>query len=120
MQREELFLNDIIEAANAIEKFLANTSEGEFFVNELLQSAVLYKLIIIGEAAARLSNDLKNRHSEIPWKKIVAFRNIVVHAYFSVNWQTVWTAATEEVKTLKQQVQEILKTDFPDFELRDE
>ena len=118
MSREELYLQDIIEAANAIEKFITNVSEENFVADELLQSAVLYKLTIVGEAAVRVSTELKNRHPDIKWKQIVGFRNIVVHAYFSVNWKTVWTAATEDVVTLKQQIQEILQTDFPDFELR--
>jgi len=45
---------------------------------------VLQKLIVIGEAAANLSPDLKARHPHIPWRAIVAFRKVMVHAYFSV------------------------------------
>ncbi len=118
MPREVLYLQDIIEAANAIEKFLVNVSEDDFLASELLQSAVLHKLMIAGEAAARVSDELKNRHPDVKWKQIVGFRNIVVHVYFSVNWKTVWTTATEDTVILKQQSQEILQTNFPDFELK--
>ncbi len=118
MPREELYLQDIIEAVAAIGRFLKNVSENDFLDGELLQSAVLHKLTIIGEAAARISNDLKNLHPEVEWKLIVGFRNIAVHAYFSINWKTVWTTATNDTAILKQQIQEILQTDFPDFELK--
>ena len=80
MPREELFLQDIIEAADAIERFLKNIKKADFLSNEILQSAVLHKLTIIGEASARLPEDLRNRHFEIEWKPIIGLRNIVVHA----------------------------------------
>ena len=85
MPREELYLQDIIESANDIENFLAGISETDFLAGKLLQSAVLYKLANIGEAAARISENLKNRYPKIEWKLIIGFRNIAVHVYFSVD-----------------------------------
>jgi uncharacterized protein with HEPN domain len=52
----------------------------------MMRSAVLQKLAIIGEAASRVSKDLRSRYDEVPWARIVAFRNILVHAYFGVDW----------------------------------
>ena len=118
MPREELYLQDIIKAAKDIEEFLAGVSETDFLAAKLRQSAVLYKLANIGEAAARISEGLKNRNAEIEWKPIIGFRNIAVHAYFSVDLKTVWRTATEDVPVLKKQIQEILKTECPDFEPR--
>lgn len=89
-----------------------------FLSNDLLQSAVLYKLTIIGEAAANISSELKKRHPEVEWKEIVGFRNFAVHVYFAVNWKIVWTTATEDTEILKKQIIEILQNDFPDFELQ--
>lgn len=120
MLREELFLQDIIEAADAIKGFLVNVPQTVFLQSDLIQSAVLQKLSIIGEASARISAELRNEHSEIPWKQIIGFRNIAVHAYFSINWETVWIAATENAPSLREQIKKILQSDFPDFELRDE
>ncbi len=57
--------------------------------NELVQSAVLQKLAVIGEATAHLSAELRARHSEIEWTDIIAFRNIAIHAYFAVDWAIV-------------------------------
>lgn len=109
MQRDELYLADIVEAADAIKTFLENAKEQEFAGHDLLRSAVLQKLIVIGEAAGRVSGHLRKRYSQIPWIDIVAFRNIAVHAYFSVNWPIVWTTATEEVPALRAQVTQILE-----------
>jgi uncharacterized protein with HEPN domain len=78
-----------------------------------LRRDALY-LADIGEAAARLSLDFKNRHPETDWADIVAFRNIAVHAYFSVDWGTVWVAATEDAPSLRRQVTAILQAEFPD------
>ena len=57
MRREDLFLHDIVEAADAIAAFLTDVEEADFVGHDLLRSAVLQKLTIIGEAAARLGRD---------------------------------------------------------------
>lgn len=87
---------------------LAGADEEGFTSNDLLRSAVLQKLSVIGESAARLSDDLKKRYSYVPWADIVAFRSIIVHAYFSLRWPIVWVTATEEVPLLSTQVADIL------------
>jgi uncharacterized protein with HEPN domain len=118
MPREELYLQDIIEAGNAIDRFLKGKNENDFLDSELLQSAVLHKLTIIGEAAVRISEDLKTRYPDIEWKAIIGFRNIAVHAYFSINWKIVWETATNRIAPLREQIHTILKAEFPDFELK--
>ena len=86
MRRERLYLLDILEAADAIRKFLDGVEEPAFLQNDLLRSAVLQKLTVIGEAAAHLSEDFCERHSDIDWPGIVGFRNIAIHAYFAIEW----------------------------------
>ena len=76
---------------------------------------MLQKLTVIGEAAARLTVEFYARYPEVPWRDIVAFRNIAVHAYFAVEWSIVWVAATEEAQLLRRQVGEILSRDFEDM-----
>lgn len=112
MRAEELYLSDIVEAAEAIASFLTGVSHDEFLQDDLRRSAVLHKLTIIGEAAARLPTDFRERHPEIEWSDIVGFRNIVVHAYFDVDWDIVWVAATKEAQELRQQVGGILAKDY--------
>lgn len=104
MRPERLYLTDIVDAADAIARFLRGVDEAAFVQDELRQSAVLQKLIVIGEAAARLPRAFCEAHSEIPWPDIVAFRNIAVHEYFAVDWRIVWVTATQEVSLLRQQI----------------
>jgi uncharacterized protein with HEPN domain len=113
MRPERLYLSDVVEAVDAIAGFLDGIQETEFLESDLLRSAVLQKLTVIGEAAARLPPELCERHPEIPWRDIAGFRNIAVHAYFAVEWPIVWVAATVEAPALGPQVAEILARDFP-------
>lgn len=109
MRPDNLYLTDIIDASDAIMRFLADYDEQSYFlVDELRQSAVLQKLIVIGEAASRISQNTRDRSVNIPWADIVGFRNIAVHAYFSVDWGIVWVTATRDIPQLRIQVQELL------------
>ena len=72
------------------------------------------KLIVIGEAAARLPKEFIERHPEIEWADIVGFRNIAVHEYFAVNWSIVWVAATQDALELRRKVAKILAEEYAD------
>jgi uncharacterized protein with HEPN domain len=112
MRREELYLADIVEAADAIESFIEGVQRGDFASDELRRSAVLQKLIVIGEAAARLPMDFRKHHSEVDWRDIVGFRNIAVHEYFAVDWSIVWVTATQDVPGLRREVARILAEEY--------
>jgi uncharacterized protein with HEPN domain len=112
MRRDELYLNDIIEAAGHVAEFLRETNFEGFRESELVRSAVVQKLTIIGEAAARISGDLRSRYPEIPWPQVVAFRNILVHAYFGTDWSEVWRTAKVDCPALRTKVLGILDAEF--------
>ncbi len=114
MRTEALYLDDIVNAADSIARFLNGLEKENFLGDELRQSAVLQKLIVIGEAASRLSADFRTRHAGIEWPDIVGLRNIAVHQYFGVSWETVWNTATLDVPILHEQIAAILATEFPD------
>lgn len=116
MRREELYLRDIVEATQSIERFLLGVDYTNFQQSDLLRSAVLQKLTIIGEAAARVSREFQSRHPSVEWADIIAFRNIAVHAYFAVDWDIVWTTAREDVPMLKEQIESIIHAEFPKTE----
>lgn len=63
--------------------------------------------MVIGEAAARISDELKAGNPDIPWREIVGFRNVIAHAYFSLNLKRAWLTATCEVPLLRQQIARI-------------
>lgn len=80
--------------------------------DEVLQAAVLHHLTVIGEAVSRLSVELKARHPKVPWRQIMSVRNRIVHAYFDLDWQILWNAATDDAVVLHRQVLEILEAEF--------
>ena len=110
---ERLYLLDIVEAAAELEEFVAGQSFDSFTANRMLRRAVLQLLIVIGEASARVSEELRSRHPEIPWTSIIGFRNRAIHAYFAVKWSIVWEAATREAPELARQVADILNREYP-------
>jgi uncharacterized protein with HEPN domain len=114
MRREELYLRDIVEAAEFVAQFINGLDRAGFQQSELVQSAVAHKLSIVGEAAADVPEDVRSRNPEVPWPKIVAFRNIMVHAYFGIDWDKVWRAATRECPALKVQIESVLQSEFGD------
>jgi uncharacterized protein with HEPN domain len=71
-------------------------------------------LIVIGEAASRLSPEFQAAHPEIEWADVIGFRNIAVHEYFAVKWDIVWVAATQDVPTLCNQIAQILMDEYAD------
>jgi uncharacterized protein with HEPN domain len=66
---------------------------------------------IIGEAAARLTMDLRNKHPQIPWAQIVAMRNRLVHVYFDIDTDQVWLALTEDLPVLVDLIEKILSAE---------
>lgn len=80
----------------------------------MLRSAIVQKLAIIGEAAARVSDELKSRHLQVPWRQIVAFRNILIHAYFGIDWVVIWRAAKNRCPVLREQIARILAEESGD------
>jgi len=103
--RERLF--DMIEAIDLIEKYAVQGEEA-FANDELIRNWMVRHLQILGEAAARISGDFQNRYSEIPWSKIIGMRNILVHDYFAIDIEVVWSVVEKELPKLKSQIQNIL------------
>ena len=104
MRSDRLYLADILDAIQSIERFTAECDEARFLADELIQSAVLQKLSVIGEAASRRSDEALSAAADVPWKEIIGFRNIAVHAYFSVDWRIVFVTVTDDLPELKSRV----------------
>jgi uncharacterized protein with HEPN domain len=67
---------------------------------------------LIGESATHVEPELRAKYPEIDWAGIKAFRNILVHEYFGVEWDRVWLVAFEEIPKLLKQIREILSREF--------
>jgi uncharacterized protein with HEPN domain len=116
MRHEPSFLKDILTACRKIGAIVAATDEERFLKDEVLPAAVLHHLTVIGEAISRLSVELRDRHPEVPWRQIIAVRHRIVHAYFDLDWQILWAAASGDIPELRRQVREILTAEFSESE----
>lgn len=107
----KLYLEDILEAVDKIERYLEGFSLQEFVVDDLRIDAVLRNLEIIGEAAKCLPVKIKDEHPAIEWRKIAGLRDIVIHEYFGVDLDIIWDAIQNNLPGLRQTVSKILAKD---------
>ncbi len=106
MKRNEAYLKHILDAIEKIENYIGGMSLEEFLKDSLKQDGVIRELEIIGEAAKKLSQDFKDKTSNIPWRKIMGMRDKLIHDYFDVDKEAVWKTATEDIIFLKKELQE--------------
>ena len=106
------YLEDILQAINAIETYMQDAPEKEEFIqgSGLYQDAVLRNIIVIGEAAKKVSDDLKNEFPSVPWRQIAGMRDKVTHDYAEIDWDEVWKVATEDVSVLKDYIDSVFLT----------
>lgn len=100
MPKDNAYLADILDAAKAIQRFIAGVSLEQFKKNEEKYEAVNRKFEIIGEAARRLSPEAQKQFPQIPWKLVTAMRNILIHDYDDVDLDIVWETAQRDLPNL--------------------
>ncbi len=99
MRSDQERVLDILEAIEKLKKYCLCT-KSTFFENELIQSWAVRNLQIIGEAASRISEDMQSKYQEIPWKKIIGMRHILVHGYFEIDLEVVWSVIENDLSDL--------------------
>jgi len=108
MRNERERLLDILEAIERIEKY-AEEGKASFESDELIQTWVMYHITIIGEACRALSDDFQARYANVPWADIIGMRNILVHQYFGIDTDAVWSVVEHDIPELKLNINTILK-----------
>ena len=100
MRHDDAYLLDMLLSARDAAEFAAGLTFPQFEQSQLHQNAILKAIEIIGEAAARISEETKQAHPGIPWPEIIGMRNRLVHAYFEVDLKRVWETAQQDIPRL--------------------
>lgn len=107
MKKDRAYLEHIQEGLDWITEFTGSGRE-LFLTDRKTHSAVLRELQTLAESTQRLSDPLKDRHPEIPWREVAGFRNVLVHGYLGISLERVWEIIQRDLPPLRQAVQEIL------------
>ena len=102
------FFLDILESTNAALEFVTEYDLASFSNDRKTKSATIRELEIIGEAASRISAEKKDEYSDVPWRLMKDFRNVLSHEYFGVNDEVVWDIVQHKLPELKVQIDNIL------------
>jgi len=102
----EFYIEDMIRFAENVLSYTEGLNQDKFVATSLNYDATLRNLELIGEAATHIPDDIRNAHSDIPWRMIIATRNRLIHAYLGIDNDTIWSLIEDDVpellKALKQ------------------
>ncbi len=108
MQRDLQFLLDMLQSAELVMQYTNQCSKAEFIDNIQLQDSVIRRLLVIAEAARRVSEKTRRTLSNISWQEINGMRNRLVHEYDDINLNIVWDVVQNEIPILIQQLKSIV------------
>ena len=100
-------LQDMLAAIEAIESYTPTTYE-KFLSDEKVQDAIMFNLVVLGEAANRVSEPFQVQNPLIPWSSIIGTRNVIIHGYDQVKLPIVWEIIQKDLKSLKAEIAKVL------------
>lgn len=107
MNRDREWVEDIQEALLLIESYLSPDLPA-FLVDRKTQDAVIRQFAVIGEATKRLSQTVRERYDNIPWRKVAGLRDLVIHDYDGIDARILWKITQEDFSELKKTIQQML------------
>lgn len=108
MRSEQERLLDILEAIERIEKYAARGKD-VFLQDELIQNWMVNHVSMIGEACRAVPDEFQAQYTGVPWADIIAMRNILIHHYFGIDTEAVWSVIERDIPELKLNIQAILR-----------
>ena len=106
-----LRVQDILRAIDSIQRCTTGMTRADFEVNETAVQAVLYNLIVIGEAAVNIPTDIQERLPKLPWRLMSDMRNLIPHEYFRVDPEIVWDTVQNNIPGLIEPLQKLLDSE---------
>lgn len=104
----EVFLEDMLTSAEKITFYAHSLSSSDIIKNDEKTDAILYNLLIIGEAAKGIPIEIRKEYPEIPWRSITGMRDKIIHQYWGINQIQIWKTITEEIPQLIITIKSIL------------
>lgn len=108
MRRDLLLLGEMIEAAERAGQLVAGVTVQELQADRLRSESLLWNFTVLGEAAAQLSDELKERFPEIPWQQPARLRNRIVHGYWSIDMEILHTTANDQLPPFADALRKVL------------
>jgi uncharacterized protein with HEPN domain len=105
-----LYLEDISSACAKIESYIGGIEAPGFLPDTVVFDAVLQNLMVIGEAAKRVPEDIRTKMPSVPWRALAGLRDVVAHGYFSLDADLVWDVAKNKAPILKRDIDRFLST----------
>ena len=107
-ERDAAYLWDMLQACEEVESMLGDFDLAAFLHNRMLLRAIERDVELIGEAARRLSQAIRDAHPDISWRKIIGQRNILAHGYGRIDHELLYHTAVDDIPELAQKVRAIL------------
>ena len=101
-------LGDVLSPIEAIFPYMEGMSETDFFADQLRIDAVIRNVEIIGEAAANIPEEIREKHSDVPWQDMKRIRNGVAHISFGIDLVAMWKTIQHDLPPLVPQLRAIL------------
>ncbi len=114
IDRNPAYLLDILAAAKLIREYVLDIDWATFETDTLRQDAVMRRIIIIGEATKRLSNEFRQQHPHIPWQEMAGMRDFLTHDYDKVIVARTWETATQSIPALIAQLEPLIPPEAED------
>lgn len=103
-----LYLSDILTSISKIKRYTAGMSYEQLITDELSFDAVVHNLQIIGEAVKNIPSEIRDRYPQVEWRKMAGLRDVIAHAYFTIDDQIVWDIVQNKLDDLHQKIQQII------------
>jgi len=100
-------IDDILDAMTNIRTFIDGLTEDTFVSDKKSIRAVAYEIAVIGEAVRHLPAEVKERYTTVPWPRLQAMRNVVIHEYFRIDVDLLWHTVVENLLPLEETLRAI-------------